>query len=458
VSEGRQEGEGVKNILNQEPPPQVAPRPKASGESRPGATQLSLGSSAVWTERMLAALERGITGGKWHSLIDKVWEAGNLELAGWAVIRKDGSAGVDGESCKALAAHLSEITGSLSRQLREDRYVPQPVKRVWIPKPGTGEKRPLGVPVVRDRVVQTALLYVLEPIFEREFSEQSYGFRPERNARQAVERVERLLHEGQVWVVDADLKGYFDSIPQEKLLDRVAEKVADGRVLRLLRGYLEQGVMDTAKGWQPTEQGTPQGAVISPLLANIYLDPLDHQMAAAGWEMTRYADDFIVQCRSRAEAQAALEQLKDWVQAAGLTLHPQKTRIVDASQPGGFDFLGWHFERGWKWPREKSEQRLRESVRQQTRRTEGRAMGQIIRSLNRRLKGWANYFQGGNGNSYTRLDQWIRMRLRSVQRKRDRRKGRGRGQDHNRYPNAYWADLGLISLKALAQGKLASPA
>jgi len=391
-------------------------------------------------------------------LIDKVWEAGNLELAGWAVIGKDGSAGVDGESCKALEAHLSEITGSLSRELREDRYVPRPVKRVWIPKPGTVERRPLGVPVVRDRVVQTALRYVLEPIFEREFSEQSYGFRPERNARQAVERVERLLHEGQVWVVDADLKGYFDSIPHKKLLDRVAEKVADGRVLRLVRGYLEQGVMETAKGWQPTEQGTPQGAVISPLLANIYLNALDHQMAAAGWEMTRYADDFIVQCRSRAEAQAALEQLKEWVQAAGLTLHPQKTRIVEARQPGGFDFLGWHFERGWKWPREKSEQRLRESVRQQTRRTDERAIGQIIGSLNRRLKGWANYFQGGNGNVYTRLDHWIRMRLRSVQRKRDRRKGRGRGQDHNRYPNAYWADLGLISLKALAQGKLASPA
>jgi RNA-directed DNA polymerase len=277
----------VKNILDQEQPPRVAPRPKASGEPRTGAIELSLGSSAVWTERMLAALERGITGGKWHSLIDKDWEAGNLEMAGWAVIRKDGSAGVDGESCKALAAHLSEITGGLSRQLREERYVPQPVKRVWIPKPGVVEKRPLGVPVVRDRVVQTALLYVLEPIFEREFSEHSYGFRPGRNARQAVERVERLLHGGYSWVVDADLKGYFDSIPHEKLLDRVAEKVADGRVLRLLRGYLEQWVMDTAKGWQPTEQGTPQGAVISPLLANLYLNPLDHQMAAAGWEMTR---------------------------------------------------------------------------------------------------------------------------------------------------------------------------
>jgi RNA-directed DNA polymerase len=458
MSEGRQEGEGVKDIPGQEQPPRVAPRPKASGEPGRRAIKLSLGSSAVWTERMLATLERGITGGKWHSLIDKVWEEGNLQSAGWAVIGKDGSAGVDGQSCQALEAHLSEIISSLSRQLREDRYVPQAVKRVWIPKPGTVERRPLGVPVVRDRVVQTALLYVMEPIFEREFSEHSYGFRPERSAQQAVDRVERLLQEGYNWIVDADLKGYFDSIPQGKLLDRVAEKVADGRVLRLLRAYLEQGVMDTAKGWQPTEQGTPQGAVISPLLANIYLNPLDHQMAAAGWEMTRYADDFIVQCRSRAQAQAALEQLKDWVKAAGLSLHPQKTRIVDASQSGGFDFLGWHFERGWKWPRQKSEQRLRESMRQHTRRTDGRAMVQIISSLNRRLKGWANYFHGGNGDVYNRLDQWIRMRLRSVQRKRDRRKGHGRGQDHNRYPNAYWAELGLISLKALAQAKRASPA
>lgn len=448
----------MKDIPSQTKPEIVAPRPKATGETKREPLRLSLGSSAVWTERMLATLERGITGGKWHSLIDKVWDISNLRMAAWAVIHRDGSAGVDGESCEALEAHLVDITTTLSRRLRENGYAPKPVKRVWIPKPGTSEKRPLGIPVVRDRVVQTALLYVLEPIFEREFSDHSYGFRPERNAQQAIERAQRLLHEGYVWVVDADLKGYFDSIPQERLLDLVAQKVADGRVLRLLKQYLQQGVMDTAKGWQPTEQGTPQGAVVSPLLANIYLNPLDHYMAARGWEMTRYADDFIVQCRSQAEAQTVMEQLKTWVNGAGLTLHPQKTRIVDASQPGGFDFLGWHLERGWKWPREKSEQRLRENVRQQTRRTDGRAMGEIIAALNRRLKGWANYFHGGNGDIYTRLDQWIRMRLRSVQRKRDRRKGRGRGYDHNRYPNAHWADLGLISLKALAQGKPANPA
>lgn len=443
---------------SQPQPETVAPRPKATGESIGKPVRLSLGSSLVWTQRMLATLEGGTIGGKWHSLIDKVWGESNLRMAARAVIHRDGKAGVDGESCLALEKHLEDITASLSRQLRENRYEPKPVKRVWIPKAGTKEKRPLGIPVVRCRVVQTSLLYVLEPIFEREFSDHSYGFRPGRNAQQAIERVQRLLHEGYVWVVDADLKGYFDSIPQERLLDLVAQKVADGRILGLLKKYLQQGVMDSAKGWQPTEQGTPQGAVISPLLANIYLHPLDHQMAAEGWEMTRYADDFIVQCRSQADALMVMEQLKAWVSGAGLTLHPQKTRIVDASQPGGFDFLGWHLERGWKWPRDKSEQRIRENVRQNTRRTDGRAMSEIIAALNRRLKGWANYFCGANGNVYTRLDQWIRMRLRSIQRKRDRRKGRGHGHDHNRYPNAYWAELGLISLKALNQAQPAGPA
>jgi RNA-directed DNA polymerase len=407
---------------------------------------------------MLATLERGITGGRWYSLIDKVWEKGNLRMAAGSVIRKDGSAGVDGESCKALEAHLEEVIAGLSGQLREDRYQPQPVKRVWIEKLGSKDKRPLGVPVVRDRVVETALLYVLEPIFERDFAEHSYGFRPGRSAQQAIGRVEDLLRKGYTWIVDADLKSYFDTIPQERLLAFVAQKVSDGRVLGLLEKYLKQGVMETAKEWKPTEQGTPQGAVISPLLANIYLDGLDQELAAKGFEETRYADDFIIQCRSEAEALAALELVKQVVTKLGLTLHPQKTRIVEASQPGGFEFLGWHFERGYKWPREKSEQRFKETIRQQTERTNGKSMGEIIGSLNRRTRGWCRYFWGANGYVYDRLDRWIRMRLRSIHRKRDRRKGRGRGRDHNRYPNAYWAELGLISLKALGRAKPASPA
>jgi RNA-directed DNA polymerase len=311
---------------------------------------------------------------------------------------------------------------------------------------------------VRDRVVQTALAYVLEPIFERDFAEHSYGFRPGRHAQQALARVETLLTQGQTWVVDADLKGYFDSIPQDKLLAAVGKKIADGRVLRLLEKYLHQGVLESGKDWQPTGQGTPPGAVISPLLANIYLDPLDHQMAGRGREMIRYADDFILLCRSQAEAQEALAEVAAWVSEAGLVLHPGKTRIVDASPPGGFDFLGWHFERGWKWPREKSVTRFKEVWRDQTPRPAGRSLPMIISGLNRRLRGWSGYFAGGHGDRYTRLDQWLRMRLRSILRKRERRPGRGRGLDHQRHPNAYFAELGLISLNALTRAKRANPA
>jgi len=447
----------VKDTSSQQKPDPVATRPTRAGEPE-GGIHLSLGSSAVWNQRMLATLERGITGGKWYSLIDKVWEIGNLRMAAWSVIRKDGSAGVDGESCKALEAHLEEVIAGLSRQLREDRYQPQPVKRVWIDKLGSKEKRPLGVPVVRDRVVQTALLYVLEPIFERDFAEHSYGFRPGRSAQAAIARVEDLLRKGYTWIVDADVKSYFDTIPQDRLLAAVAQKVSDGRVLGLLEKYLQQGVMETAKEWKPTEQGTPQGAVISPLLANIYLDRLDQELRARGIEVTRFADDFITQSRTEAEAMTVLEVVKQVVSELGLTLHPQKTRIVEASQPGGFEFLGWHFERGYKWPREKSEKRFKETIRQQTKRTPGKSMPEIIGALNRRTRGWCRYFCGANGDVYDRLDRWIRMRLRSIQRKWDRRKGRGRGRDHNRYPNAYWAELGLISLKALGRAKPASPA
>jgi len=412
----------------------------------------------VWTERMLDTLERGIKGGKWFSLVDKVWDEQHLLLGAWSVIRNDGAAGVDAQSCAQLEAHLKESVGELARLLKTERYQPRPVKRVWIDKLGSSEKRPLGIPTVRDRVVQTTLTYVLEPIFERDFAEHSYGFRPGRNAQQAIVRVEALLGQGQVWVVDADLKGYFDSIPQDKLLAAVGRKIADGRLLRLLEKYLQEGVMESAKEWQPTEQGTPQGAVISPLLANIYLDPLDHQMARSGRDMIRYADDFIILCRSQAEAQEALAEVAAWVKEAGLVLHPSKTRIVDASRPGGVDFLGWHFERGWKWPREKSVKRFKEVLREQTPRTNGQSLPETIRGLNRRLRGWARYFAGGNGNLYTQLDQWLRMRLRSILRKRARRKGRGRGLDHQRYPNAYFAELGLISLNALARVKRANPA
>ena len=241
------------------------------------------------------------------------------------------------------------------------------MRRAWIPKPGSGEKRPLGIPAVRDRVVQTALRMVLEPIYERDFAAQSYGFRPGRGCKDALRRVSELLDKGLVHVVDADLKGYFDSIPQDRLMARIEEKISDGRILGLIEAFLKQGVMESGKGWQPTERGAPQGAVLSPLLSNLYLDPLDHEMARRGIEMIRYADDFILMCRTLAEAEVALDEVRKWVESAGLTLHPTKTRLVDASQRGGFEFLGWHFERGHRWPREKSVARLKERPRKRGR-------------------------------------------------------------------------------------------
>ena len=407
---------------------------------------------------MLEALERGNDRRKWHTLADKVWSPKTLEAALQAVVSKRGAPGIDGQTTKAVAAKAAAEVAEVSRLLRERRYEPKAVKRVWIEKAGSKEKRPLGLPTVRDRIVQKALHIVLEPIFERDFAPQSYGFRPGRNAKQAVERVETLLSAGKAWVVDADIKGYFDNIPHDALMERVGEKIADSRVNGMIGKFLEQGVMESGKDWQPTPGGTPQGAVLSPLLANIYLDPLDHQMAAAGREMIRYADDFVILCETRDEAEAALEAVKHWMEKAGLTLHPEKTRIVDARERGGFEFLGWHFERGWKWPREKSQQKFKDAIRAKTRRSNGKSMNAIIAQVNRTVRGWGNYFQGGVGNVPQKLEGWVRMRLRSVLRRRDKRKGRGRGRDHNRYPNAWFAERGLISLKSITHRLTDSPA
>lgn len=401
----------------------------------------------VWTERMLATLETGIEGGKWFRLVDKVWSLKNLERSLEKVVAKGGSAGIDNQSARQIEAHKSQTIAKLEQELRASQYKPQAVKRVWIPKPGSNEKRPLGVPTLRDRIVQGALLHVMEPIFERDFAPQSYGFRPGKGCKDALRRVEELLKGGSYWVVDADLKAYFDTIPQERLMDRIREKIADGRVLKLLEQMLQAGVMDSAKGWQPTEQGTPQGAVISPLLSNIYLDGLDWQMAKRGFEMVRYADDFIVLCSSQEQAEEALEQVRRWVEDNGLTLHPIKTRLVDASQAGGFDFLGYHFERGMKWPREKSMSKLKDTIREKTRRTDGRSLRVICEDLNRTLRGWFEYFKHSKENVFEAIDGYTRGRLRSILRKRMAKRGRGCGTDHQRWPNAYFNTMGLFSLQ-----------
>jgi RNA-directed DNA polymerase len=227
----------------------------------------------------------------------------------------------------------------LERQIRAQSYRPHPVRRVYIDKLGSNEKRPLGIPAVRDRVVQTALRHVIEPIFEREFADHSYGFRPGRGCKDALRRVDELLKSQATWVVDADLKSYFDTIDHRRLLRLLQERIADGRVLELIEAFLKQGVFEELKGWEPTESGTPQGAVISPLLANIYLNALDHKLAQEGFEMVRYVDDFVILCQSRAQAERALVVVQTWVSEVALQLHEKKTKIVDAKAPGGFEFL-----------------------------------------------------------------------------------------------------------------------
>jgi RNA-directed DNA polymerase len=400
---------------------------------------------------MLDALHGGVRGGKWHTLIDKVFSPLNLDLASASVLGNEGAAGVDHQTVGQFEARRVEELRRLEEELRTGKYQPHAVKRVWIPKPGSTEQRPLGIPTVRDRVVQTALLHVLEPIFDITFADHSYGFRHGRGCHHALERVEALLQEGCVYVVDADLQSYFDTIPKDRLMNRVRERVSDSRILRLVEQFLDQGVMDGLSTWTPVS-GTPQGAVISPLLANLYLNPLDHLLAAAGYAMVRYADDFVILCRSRAEADRALATVQAWVEENGLTLHPTKTKIVDA-RTDGFDFLGYTFRGELRLPRPKSLDKLKDTLRAKTSRTNGHSLAWIVGTLNATLQGWFGYFRHCHWTVFTTLDGWTRGRLRSILRKRAGRSGRGRGADHQRWPNLYFADLGLYSLHK-AHGRL----
>jgi RNA-directed DNA polymerase len=321
------------------------------------------------------------------------------------------------------------------------------VRRAHIPKPGSDEQRPLGIPTVRDRVVQTALRSVIEPIFERDFAEHSYGFRPGRGCKDALRRVDALLKADHTHVVDVDLQSYFDTIPHEALMARIHAKVADSRVLALIASFLTQGVMDGLDEWTPTS-GSPQGAVISPLLSNVYLDPLDHLMAEQGIEMVRYADDMVILCQTAEQARAALSELQRWVAQAGLTLHPQKTRLVDANDEG-FDFLGYRFERGKRWPRDKSVKRFKDAIRAKTPRKHGRSLNVIIANVNRTTRGWFEYFKHTSyTNVFRALDGWLRRRLRRILLKRHKKsRHSGLGNAHHRWPNAYFAAHGLFSME-----------
>lgn len=418
--------------------------PQQAGEARPPWWWVE---HTVWTQRMLTRLEQSEPTTKWFRLWDKVWAASNLLHSFYAVWRKDGAPGVDGQTVAQFDEHHGQEIAVLAEELRSGRYRAQPARRVWIPKPGTNEQRPLGIPVVRDRVVQAALKHVLEPIFEQDFAQHSYGFRPGRSTQQAVTRVEELLNSGHIWCVDADLKSYFDTIPHDRLLRLIKERVADGPVVQLLEQYLKAGVMETVKDWQPTDCGSPQGAVISPLLANVYLTPLDHDVARRGWEMVRYADDFVVLCRNRQEAQGVMAQLEAWTTEAGLTLHPTKTRIVHAITEG-FDFLGWTFKAGKKWPRKKSLHKLQDKLRPLTKRTSGVSLGVLIAKMNPTLRGWRAYFHSSHPTGLRGPDGWLRRRLRALLRKREKRPGYGLSKaDSQRWPNRWFAEQGLYSLE-----------
>jgi RNA-directed DNA polymerase len=396
---------------------------------------------------MLTALENGVKGGQWFSLIDKVYKEETLYSAARRVTgRKNKAAGVDHVTPERFERRLLENVRQLHEELKGGTYQPRPVRRTRIPKPGSRETRPLGIPTIRDRVVQTALRDVIEPIFERDFAEQSYGFRPGRGCRDALRRVDALLKDGHVYVVDADLKSYFDTIPHDRLVERIATKISDGRVLDLIESFLKQGVMDGLHEWTP-EEGSPQGAVVSPLLSNIYLDPLDHRMADAGFEMVRYADDFVILCRTREEADAALALVRQWTAEAGLTLHPGKTHVAHAATDG-FEFLGYHFTRGERFPRAKSLKKLKTTIRQKTRRTQRHGIEGTIQDVNSTLVGWFEYFKHVTKRYvFEDLDRFTRQRLRAILKKQQKRPGIPKGRDFQRWPNAYFGELELFSLK-----------
>src|SRR5450631_4131390 len=359
--------------------------------SAPGSSlQRKFAPAPLWTEAMLAALQRGVKGGKWHSLIDKVWRLETLRLGWTQVERNAGAAGVDRMSVERFAQGRDCYLAELARALQDGSYRPQPVRRVYIPK-GKGQ-RPLGIPAVKDRVVQAALKLVIEPIFEHEFEPRSYGFRQGLGCKDALREVDRHLKAGHCWVVDADLQSYFDTIPHSPLLAKVSRRIADGQVLELVQLFLKQDIMEDLKRWTPIS-GSPQGAVVSPMLANIYLHELDVEMREAGLVMVRYADDAVVLCRSQEEAEAALARMRTWVGANGLTLHPDKTHVGDCRVEGqGFEFLGFRFEAGKRWVRKKSLMSLRDKIRTRTTRTVGHSIECVIASLNSTLKGWFGYF------------------------------------------------------------------
>ena len=397
---------------------------------------------------------------KAHSLIDKVYQRKNLEMA-WEMVKANrGSGGVDGQTLEEFEAQVDSQLNRLHTELREDCYQPQPVRQVQIPKAGKpGEFRMLGVPTIYDRVCQQALLNRLEPIFEPVFDDANFGYRRGRSTKDALRKVWKEIEGGREWIVDADLRDFFGSVEHDKLLTLVAQRVADGRVLRLIRAILKAGSYGKGRLF-PSERGTPQGGVASPLLSNILLTPFDQEMRRKGYQLTRWADDWVVTCESAAEARAAIAAARRILEQLGVQLHPQKTRVVHVRR--GFEFLGYKIKRGkgqlrlspdqirsgikpgalYAYPREKSIRRFMDQVRALTRRRVPLQTKELIAELNPVIRGWGHYYKRAHVRGlFHQLDGWIVRRIRSHQFKR----WRNRGWRH--LPEAkLYGGYGLVSL------------
>lgn len=342
---------------------------------------------------------------KVHSLVDKVYSRKNLALAWEAVRRNRGAAGVDRQSLADYASNLEENLERLHEELRTQTYKPQALRRVHIPKAGKkGELRPLGIPAVRDRICQQALAQRLAPIFEPDFDDSSYGYRPGRSPHDAMRKIWREVQAGRVWIVDADLKDFFGSVDHARLMPLVTRRIADGRVLKLIEQMLQAPVLEGGQV-TATTRGTPQGGVVSPLLANVLLTPFDREMRARGYQLTRYADDWVVTCTSREEAERALATARRILETLGVVLHPEKTRIVHVRH--GFEFLGYVVRQGKKplqlpkhriksgarhgalyaQPSEKARQKFKEKIRVLTRRRVPVSTAQLIRDINPVIRG-----------------------------------------------------------------------
>jgi len=412
--------------------------------------------SSIWTENMLTALGNGVKGGKWFSLIDKVYSENTLFIAWTKVMQNRGAAGIDKISIERFQKNALKYLEELHNELREGKYQPQAVRRVYIPK-GEGKARPLGIPTVKDRIVQTAVKMVIEPILENEFCSMSYGFRPGRGCKDALREVQHWLDEGYTWVLDADLQSYFDTIPHECLMGKLEQYISDGRILSLIRSWLKQDIMEEGNSWTP-EKGSPQGAVISPLLANLYLHDLDKLMTSKGIKMVRYADDFVILTKSEIDANHLLEVVKRWTEDNELIIHPEKTHIGNCLIEGqGFDFLGYRFEGGKKWVRKKSIQSFRDKIRSKTKRTCGKSIKYIIEDVNKTVRGWYNYFKHIDKWSMNTFDGFIRRRLRAILRKQNKRPGYGISiRDHREWRNSFFAKLGLFTMEEARIREIAS--